>query len=194
MQCRSGSAFLAGMVAAVLATCPDRAVAQGASVAQGGSGVIVNGAPVGAETIRNLERIYRTPIARGRYWYDPVSGAWGREGGPIAGQIFPHLRLGGPLRADASRGTSQVFVNGRELAMVEVHGLQRACNTPVYRGRYWVDAQGRGGIEGGPPIFNLALCGAQQGRSSGGSSTRTYCDDAGNCSSHGLFGWVATTR
>jgi hypothetical protein len=146
------------------------------------------------ETVRDLERIYRTPIAAGRYWYDPVSGAWGREGGPIAGQIFANLRLGGPLRADASNGTSRVFINGRELTMVEVYGLQRACNTPVYRGRYWVNAQGRGGIEGGPAIFNLAACGQQQGRSSGGSSTRTYCDSAGNCSSHGLLGWVATSR
>ena len=28
---------------------------------------------------------------------------------------------------------------------------------------------------------------------SGGSSTRTYCDSAGNCSSHGLWGWISTT-
>jgi hypothetical protein len=178
----------------IAAAVPALALAPPARAAPPGSGVIVNGATLPHETIRDLERIYRTPIYAGRYWYDPVSGAWGREGGPIAGQIFANLRLGGPLRADASRGTSRVFINGRELAMVEVYGLQRACNTPVVRGRYWVNAQGRGGVEGGPAIFNLAACGQQQARRSGGSSTRTYCDSAGNCSSHGLLGWVATAR
>ena len=61
----------------------------------------------------------------------------------------------------------------------------------MQRGRYWVNAQGVGGVEGGPPAFNLAACAPRQG---GGSSTRTYCDDAGNCSSHGLWGWISTYR
>ena len=155
--------------------------------------VIVNGVPITAETVRALETYYRTPIAPGRYWYDGFSGAWGYEGRPIAGQMAAGLKLGGPLRADASHGTSGVFVNGRELALVEVAGLQNACRTPVLRGRYWVNAQGIGGNEGGPPRFNLALCG-QQNRGGGGSSSRTYCDAGGNCSTHGLWGWVATTR
>jgi hypothetical protein len=192
---KSRSSFARRALLAFVVALAVPVLAQGPRPQAPGSGVIVNGAPVPPGTIADLERIYRTPIAPGRYWYDPVSGAWGREGGPIAGQIFARLRLGGPLRADASNGTSRVFVNGRELTTVEVYGLQRACGTPVYRGRYWVDAQGRGGVEGGAAIFNLAACGQQQGaRSSGGSSTRTYCDGAGNCSSHGLLGWVATTR
>jgi hypothetical protein len=150
--------------------------------------VVVNGQALPFETVRALEQAYSVRIAPDRYWYDPYSGAWGFEGGPIAGQLMPGLSLGGPLRADASRGNTQVFVNGRELTMTEVMGLQRACNTTVYRGRYWVNAQGIGGIEGGPPYFNLAACGS----SSGGSSTRTYCDNEGNCSSHGLWGWIST--
>jgi hypothetical protein len=154
--------------------------------------VVVNRVALPAETVRALERAYRVPIAPGRYWYDALSGAWGIEGAPISGQMMPGLRLGGPLRADASRGNTRVFINGRELTVTEVAGLQQACRTAVYRGRYWVNAQGIGGIEGGPPIFNLAACGAS--RPSGGSSTRTYCDDAGNCSSHGLWGWISTTR
>lgn len=155
--------------------------------------VIVNGQVLSAETVRALEAAYRVPIVPGTYWYDAVSGAWGTEGGPIAGQLMPGLHLGGPLRSNASRGNTQVFVNGRELTAGEVLGLQQACRTAVYRGRYWVNAQGLGGYEGGPPIFNLAACGSSS-RSSGGSSTRTYCDAAGNCSSHGLWGWIGTTR
>jgi len=56
-----------------------------------------------------------------------------------------------------------------------------------------VNAQGVGGVEGGPALFNLAACGQSSGQS-GGSSTRTYCDSVGNCSSHRLWGWIGTTR
>lgn len=165
-------------------------LAAAAAMAQDGA-VVVNGRAIAPEMRRALERAYQVPIAPGRYWYDAVSGAWGIEGGPIAGQMMPGLKLGGPLRADASRGTSGVFVNGRQLTTVEVAGLAQACRTPVQRGRYWVNAQGVGGVEDGPPSFNLAACAPRQ---SGGSSTRTYCDDAGNCSSYGLWGWISTFR
>jgi hypothetical protein len=153
--------------------------------------VVVNGQGLAPHAVRALERAYRVPIAPGRYWYDAVSGAWGIEGGPIAGQMMPGLKLGGTLRADASRGTSGVFINGRQLTALEVNGLAQACRTSVRRGRYWVNAQGVGGVENGPPAFNLAACAPRQG---GGSSTRTYCDEAGNCSSHGLWGWISTSR
>ena len=153
--------------------------------------VIVNGEPLKAEMVQALERAYQVPIAPGRYWYDKASGAWGREGGPIAGQMMAGLPLGGPLRSNASRGISKVFINGRELTLGEVQGLQSLCRTPVNQGRYWLNAQGLGGVEGAPASFNLAAC-APQGRG-GGSSTRTYCDSQGNCSSHGLWGWVSTT-
>jgi hypothetical protein len=176
---------LKGVLAALLLAAPASLL--------GEDRVIVNGAALARETVRALERAYRVPIAPGRYWYDAVSGAWGQEGGPIAGQMLPGLKLGGALRANASRGTSGVFINGRELTPAEVAGLAQACRTQVARGRYWVNAQGVGGIEGGPPSFNLALCGAGGARA-GGSSTRTYCDDAGNCSSHGLWGWIGTHR
>jgi hypothetical protein len=97
--------------------------------------VIVNGQALPAKAVQALEQAYRVPIAPGRYWYDAFSGAWGAEGGPIAGQMMPGLRLGGPLKANASRGNTGVFINGRELTMSEVLGLQQACRTGVQRGR-----------------------------------------------------------
>lgn len=136
--------------------------------------VVVNGVRLDTGTKDALETAYGVRVPPARYWYDPVSGVWGLEGGPAQGQIHPGLRLGGPLRADASNGDTGVFVNGRQLHRLEVAALQRC--TPVYRGRYWIIANGIGGVEGMPPSFNLAvLCGNAAG---GGSSTQ--CEDYGN--------------
>ena len=142
--------------------------------------VYVNAAKIDAATLQQFEMMYRVPIQPGRYWYDAFSGVWGLEGGPAAGQIHPGLRLGGPLRADASKGNTRVFVNGRELHRLDVAALSRC--TQVVQGRYWVRADGIGGYEGFPPSFNLAaLCAPRGG---GGSSMR--CEDYGggqfNCS------------
>jgi hypothetical protein len=133
--------------------------------------VFVNGVRLDDPTQQALERMYGVPLQSGRYWYDNVSGVWGYEGGPSVAQIHPGLRLGGALRRDASRGNTGVIVNGRELHAIDVANLQRC--TPVLPGRYWVAANGIGGYEGGPPLFNLAqLCGGGGG-SGGGDATRT---------------------
>jgi hypothetical protein len=134
--------------------------------------VVVNGVRLDDDTLDALEAAYRIEVPPARYWYDPVSGVWGLEGGPAEGQIHPGLPLGGALRADASNGDTGVFVNGRQLHRLEVAALQRC--TPVFPGRYWVLANGVGGVEGGPASFNLAALCAGAG---GGSSTR--CDDYG---------------
>ena len=154
--------------------------------------VIVNGQTVSVQTLQNLQKIYPAPIVPGRYWYDPMSGAYGNEGSPILGQMLPGLALGGPLRADASRGTAGVFINGRQITHVEKAYLEQTCQTVVAPGRYWVNAQGMGGIEGGPVSFNLALC-APPGRANGGSSTRTFCDPDGSCRSSGILGSILTS-
>jgi hypothetical protein len=41
-----------------------------------------------------------------------------------------------------------VFINGRQLHMMDVAALMQI--TQVYQGRWWVDAQGNFGAEGGP--------------------------------------------
>jgi hypothetical protein len=142
--------------------------------------VEVNGVPLDQSTRQALERAYGVPIQPGRYWYDNVSGVWGLEGGPGAGQIDAGLLLGGPLKRDASKGKTGVIVNGRELHSLDVAALQRCL--VVVPGSYWVLSNGIGGPEGEPAQFNLAaLC---RGESSGGSSTK--CEDYGggrfNCS------------
>jgi hypothetical protein len=148
------------------------------------AGVSVNRVALDDATVQALERAYRTPVRPGDYWYDPVSGVWGFDGGPALGQIHPGLRLGGPLRADASRGRSGVFVNQRELHALDVAALQRCV--VVIPGRYWVLANGIGGHEGRAAEFNLAaLCGGGQsggGQSGGGGNCQDYGGGRFSCS------------
>jgi hypothetical protein len=154
--------------------------------------VIVNAQALDKETIAQLQQIYPVPIAPGRYWYDALSGVYGVEGRPASGQMWPGLKLGGPLRADASRGTTPVFINGRQLTEGEVLYIALGCQSPVIPGRYWVNAFGIGGFEGGPAMFNLAQCGARSGQGGGGSRTKTWCDANGACTSSGILGTITT--
>lgn len=121
-------------------------------------GIAVNGVALHATTIATLENAYQTRLAPGRYWYDSYSGLWGLEQGPVQGQIAPGLQLGGTLSPRASvgdrAGITGVFVNGRELHPQEVDSLRRLYGH-VQSGRYWLDARGIGGYEGGPPQFDL---------------------------------------
>ncbi len=65
------------------------------------------------------------------------------------------MELGGPLPADASRGDTGVFVNGRELPLQDVLRLQQ-LSVPVMRGRWWIDSRGNAGVEGNPtPLANI---------------------------------------
>jgi hypothetical protein len=116
--------------------------------------ITVNGVVISHAQRTALEQAYG-PVKPGRYWYDKVSGLWGQDGKTTIGQIMPGLDLGGSLKANASHGTTKVFLNGRELTQAEVQTLQQLG--PVNPGHYWVNAQGVGGLEGGPPEFDLSV-------------------------------------
>jgi hypothetical protein len=124
--------------------------------------VFINRAKHPADTLTLLEQTFQTRIPDGRYWYDQASGAWGQEGGPTMGFTVPRLPLGGMLPADISRGTTGVFINGRQLPLADLAGLQRLTG-PVMQGRYWLDDQGNAGFEGQPAIVNLRVLAMQQG-------------------------------
>src|ERR1043166_6071461 len=115
----------------------------------------VNGVRLEPALIATLAQDYHLQFRSGEFWYDRRSGAWGIVGFPASGVVAPDIPMGGELRADASRGTSGVFVNGRELTPLEVAYLQQLG--PVQQGRAWLDAQGNFGPEGGPAIGNLFL-------------------------------------
>jgi len=126
------------------------------AAAQQGAQVFINRHPLPADTLQLLERTFSTRVPPGRYWYDRYSGAWGLEDGPTQGFTIAGLPLGGPLPADISKGGTQVFINGRELHPVDVQGLARLVG-PVAPGRYWLDAQGYTGYEGGQALANLRV-------------------------------------
>ena len=117
-------------------------------------------------------------VPDGQYWYDRVSGAWGVYGGPTLGQLPPALNLGGDLQADASGGDGTVYVNGRALHPNEIRYLQAVFGY-VVPGRYWIDAQGIGGVEGGPPMFNL-MAAAQAGSGGNGYTRRGLFGSTGS--------------
>jgi hypothetical protein len=100
-----------------------------------------------------VDLIFRRRLADGSYWYDYLSGEWGVEGRGRSGKIRPSLDLGGPLMADASKGNTGVFVNGREITSWESIRLRWATSVP--RGRYWVDYNGNFGLEGRPAMGNV---------------------------------------
>jgi len=136
--------------------------------------VIVNKVALSDAQVAGLEQQFQTQIRDGAYWYDTKTGAWGLEGGPTAGLIPAGLSLGGPLLPDASNGNTGVFINGRELHALDVMALQQLG--PVYRGRYWMDAMGNVGFEGGPPLLNLYVL-AQQRAGKTGKANSVYTKD-----------------
>lgn len=129
-----------------------------------GDTVSINRVDLSAETLRDLGARYHVVIPPGRYWYDPYCGAWGLEGGPTLGFVLAGLPLGGPMPPDASGGGTAVFINGRELHPLDV--AQLANLVPIQPGRYWVDAQGNAGHEGGPALVNLFLLARGAGKGS----------------------------
>jgi len=128
------------------------------------TGVFINGEEVDEATLATLVQLTGAPIPAARYWYDGAAGVWGYEGGPMAGSTVAGLAIGGALKPGASGGgsgrTTGVFVNGREIHSYEYQYLQSLFGA-VYPGRYWLNAAGIGGLEGGPPAYDLAAAARQ---------------------------------
>jgi hypothetical protein len=136
----------------------------------------INGRPATERdraVLADLSRASGQPTQPGRYWYDAATGAFGLWGGPTVGFVAAHLELGGRLPTNASGGghgnLTGVFINGRELHPQDVLGLSMMMGVPVQRGRWWVDARGNAGAEGGPALFNIFML-ARQNRAAGGGS------------------------
>jgi len=150
---------------------------------QGARHFTFNGRPASAgdlQVVAQIEAMYGRPAPSGDYWYDARSGAMGAWGGPALGFLPAGLPLGGPLPANASGGgdgrLTGVFINGRELHPIDVRVLMSLYGQ-VIPGRWWVDAQGNAGQEGGPPLLNLVQLARQRGK---GAESYYRSDGRGN--------------
>lgn len=119
----------------------------------------------GLGTLAQLEALYGARLPDGAYWYDPICGALGAWGGPTLVVIPAGLALGGPVPAAASGGgdgkLSGVFINGREIHPFDLLYLQNIVG-PIQPGRYFLDAYGNAGPEGGQILVNLVVASQQK--------------------------------
>jgi len=129
--------------------------------------VVINGTPLSPARVQALEQRYGTRVPAGNFWYDVNCGAWGVAGGPTLGFIMPGLDLPGPMPADISGGETNIFINGREIHPLDQQGLQQMLGV-TYPGRYWLDAQGNLGVEGGMVLVNLLQVSQRATGSKGG--------------------------
>jgi hypothetical protein len=117
--------------------------------------VVVNSMPLSQDNLQRLEQLLRVRLRPGRYWYDARSGLAGVEGQGASALLPAGLPLDGPLQANASRGSTRIFLNGRELVTAELNYLETLIGARVPAGRYWLDHLGNAGPEGGPAQVNL---------------------------------------
>ncbi|MGF1509933.1 MAG: hypothetical protein ACFB9M_10575 [Myxococcota bacterium] len=141
------------------------------------SQIRVNGRCLRRQTLAKLGFSQTPP---GDYWYDARAGIAGRMGGPVLAQVPPNLPLPGPMPANASNGTSGIFVNGRALHPQEVEMLTSAYGF-IRPGRYWLNADGNAGLEGSPEVLVNLLRTAAAAKS--GGSSWNYSSGLGTSSS-----------
>jgi len=132
---------------------------------------VINNHTLTAQEKLTFIQTYGVPPAPGRFWYDPASGLWGVEGSAPYGMLRPGHNYG-QLSSRASNGNTGVFINGREINLVEAMFYYRLFGR-VIPGRYWLNgATGMMGFEGSAlPVVNLYAAYAQRFGSRGGASS-----------------------
>jgi hypothetical protein len=128
---------------------------------------IINGVTLTPQQKQEFTRIYGTPPLAGNFWYDARSGLWGVIGREAFGILRPGHTFG-RLSPDASRGTTGVFINGRQINMAEALYIRNLLGS-VVPGRWWLDgATGYYGLEGSTiPAGNLYAVARAQSRGGG---------------------------
>src|SRR5262245_38405135 len=101
-MCRDKSLRLMTVLSGLLLLAESSSVLSAAQSGRTQRLITFNGGPLderGWRVLNQLEALARTRLPDGAYWYDPLSGASGRWGGPAAILLLPGLPLGGRLPA-----------------------------------------------------------------------------------------------
>ncbi|KAK6121390.1 hypothetical protein DH2020_044872 [Rehmannia glutinosa] len=126
--------------------------------------ICVNDKPLSIEELVLLQSCSNPPkkLRPGKYWYDKVSGFWGKvrtlfhldslvklifgsikqEGEKPCQIISPQLAIGYQIRQDASNGDTNVMINNREITKAELWMLQAAGIHCEGNPHFWVTADG----------------------------------------------------
>ena len=165
---------------------------QSATAAAGAGDVVINGRTLSRKERNALTKRYGVAPIPGNYWYDSSSGLYGVVGYQAFGFMMPGHSFG-QLQANASKGNTQVFINGRELPQGEWMVWSYMLGTPILAGSYWLDASGNAGYAGSPmPIVNLYAAARQNSYNGQGGSGDNFWSSrfsAGN--SDGDRGYVS---
>ncbi|XP_058191004.1 extra-large guanine nucleotide-binding protein 1-like [Rhododendron vialii] len=104
----------------------------------------VNGKPLCHEELVVLQTCQNPPkkLKPGRYWYDKVSGFWGKEGEKPCQIISAQLNVGGQISLEASNGDTNILINNRKITKAEFRMLRLAGIQCEGAPHFWVSADG----------------------------------------------------
>ena len=108
-------------------------------------------------------------------------------GGPAAAVIPSGLKLGGSLRSDCSGRGTGVFINGRDIHPLEKLYYEKLLGQRIQGGRYWLDGNGRFGVEG-PSALEILVFAAAAANQNGWVSGRSYANTFSSGQSGGANG------
>ncbi|KAK7841942.1 extra-large guanine nucleotide-binding protein 1 [Quercus suber] len=106
--------------------------------------VFVNGEALRQDQLFELQNCKNPPkkLRPGHYWYDKVSGFWGKEGQKPSQIITSHLDVGGHVKRNASNGNTNVLINNREITKEELWMLKSAGVPCEGKPHFWVSDDG----------------------------------------------------
>lgn len=92
-----------------------------------------------------------------KYWYDKVSGLWGKEGKKPCQIISAQLSVGDPIMRNASNGNTDILVNNREITKSELWMLELAGINCEGKPHFWMSADGSLQEEGQKNVMKQKL-------------------------------------
>ncbi|KAK7821351.1 extra-large guanine nucleotide-binding protein 1 isoform X1 [Quercus suber] len=112
--------------------------------------VFVNGETLSQDELFKLQNCKYPPkkLGPGHYWYDKISGFWGKEGQKPCQIITCQLDVGGHIKRNASNGNTNVVLNYREITKEELWMLKSAGVPCEGRPHFWMSEDGRYQEEG----------------------------------------------